>query len=101
MKKVKKTTIWDRIRNAARALRCKPADSIEIGMVIKRCDQCKRGDCDSCVYKGEFERLMELPNCNDCALNASSYSCNYRPRIGENVRINCPMWKPKEEVPEE
>lgn len=63
-----------------------------------RCDQCKRGDCDSCVYKGAFERLMELPNCNDCALNASSYSCNYRPRIGENARINCPMWKPKEEA---
>lgn len=99
MKKVKKTTIWDRIRNASRALRGKPADSIEIGMVIKRCDQCKRGDCDSCIYKGEFEKLMELPNCNDCALNASRYSYSYCPRIGENVRINCPLWKPKEEGP--
>ena len=98
MNKVKKTTIWDRFRNASRALRGKPADSIELGLVIKRCDQCKRGDCDSCVYKEEFEKLMELPNCNDCARNRAENPCGVCPRVGEQVRINCPMWEAKKEV---
>lgn len=49
------------------------------------------------VYKHEFERLMALPNCNDCRYNRN---CDYVPRIGEHVRVNCPMWSPEEKEAE-
>lgn len=96
MKDVKKTTLWDRLRNAARAFKGKPVGSISFGLEVKRCSECERGNCEGCVYKGEFERLMNLPNCHDCGLSTGN-SCEHRPKLGEDIRINCPLWKPKEE----
>lgn len=40
----------------------KPIDSISIGVEVKECRECNRGDCESCSYKSEFMRLMALPN---------------------------------------
>lgn len=36
-----------------------------------------------------FERVSKLPDCNTC----SDKSCEYRPKLGESTRINCPLWK--------
>lgn len=40
MNKVKKTTLLDRIRAAVRAFQGKPAKSINLGIDVKRCDEC-------------------------------------------------------------
>lgn len=94
MNKIKKITIWGRIRDAAHALRGKPAHGITLGVEVKRCDQCDRGDCGQCFYKRKFEHWMGLPNCNDCLHNPHS-SCGVCPAPGEDMRINCPLWEPK------
>lgn len=68
---------------------------ITLGLEVKRCDECDRGDCSQCGYKQEFERLMALPNCNDCRYRTR---CEFSPHIGETVRINCPTWAPEEKA---
>lgn len=42
MKKIKKTTFADRIRNAWRAFCGKPTGSISFGLEIKKCYECER-----------------------------------------------------------
>ncbi|MCD8086473.1 MAG: hypothetical protein LUF28_09190 [Clostridiales bacterium] len=39
-------------------------------------------------YKRLYERLMALPNCNDCA---GAKDCPCRPEWGGTVRVNCPL----------
>lgn len=97
MAKRKKTPFWARVRNAARVLRGRPATYIPLGIEFKRCATCDRGDCENCYYKRKFERWVNLPQCNDCLHNQYS-SCGYCPAPGEDVRINCPLWKPKKEA---
>ena len=92
--KIKKQTFFNRIRAAIRALRGKPRDSITLGVEVKECRKCERGDCDTCVYKSKFEHWMSMPNCNDCSSSASGY-CGVCPLPGDDVRINCPLWEPK------
>lgn len=88
-----------------------PIGSITLGVEVKNCRECNRGDCDQCGYKHEFERLMALPNCNTCRRNApcartiltarttvlDGDACPIRPKLGEDIRINCPYWQPKKE----
>lgn len=90
MNEVKKTTIGGRIRAAWRALTGKPKDTLEMGLSIKPCSKCERGDCTTCGYKVHSERVSELPNCNDCG---KALSCEYKPRWGAPARINCPLWE--------
>jgi hypothetical protein len=37
-----------------------------------------------------LKRILDLGNCNDCALQNSQ--CRYAPRLGEQVRYNCPFY---------
>lgn len=37
----------------------------------------------------ELDRIVNLPNCNDCAMQGS---CDKRPEWGTTVRFNCPLW---------
>lgn len=39
----------------------------------------------------EFEKIVAMPNCNDCGRN----HCQYKVRIGDTVRFNCPLWEKK------
>lgn len=99
MNKVKKTGLWNRIKAAARAFKGEPVGSIALGLEVKRCDECSHNDCAQCAYKQEFEKLMSLPNCNDCCERVRN-GCQCAPRIGEHVRVNCPMWSPEEKEAE-
>ena len=48
-------------------------------------------DLADIVYQAsEFRRIMSLPNCNNCGKNRS---CEYTPKPGEFVRVNCPLWE--------
>ena len=94
---VKRITLKDRLRDGVRAFvrafRRVPVQEIQLGMKVVRGDECERGDCATCAYKNEFEKLMELPNCNDCA---DKSFCAFEPKPGEFTRVNCPLHKPKE-----
>ncbi len=39
-----------------------PIGSLVVGVEVRDCRECNRGDCEGCCYKSEFERLMALPN---------------------------------------
>ena len=41
-------------------------------------------------YLESYESLIDLPNCNDCGILKT---CKYAPKLGERVRINCPLWQ--------
>ena len=45
------------------------------------------------VYKSLLKQLVSLPDCNTC----DSKYCTYRPNIGAFTRINCPLWRGKED----
>lgn len=36
------------------------------------------------------ERVAALPDCNTCG---KVKACEYLPKPGESVRINCPLWE--------
>lgn len=77
-------TVWGR---TPRFKEKTPREHIGIGLEVKHCEQCD--------YKREFERLMNLPNCNNCK-HRTSNACGHTPRGGEDVRINCPLWEDEE-----
>ena len=44
------------------------------------------------------DNISRLPDCNTCLKNST---CEFRPKLGEYCRINCPAWigkPPKEET---
>ena len=48
-----------------------------------------------CVQYAESMRAQ--PNCNSCGRER----CEYGPRLGRPIRINCPLWEEAEEAEEE
>ena len=39
-----------------------------------------------------YNSIKDLPDCNTCGKK----NCEYAPRLGGIVRINCPLWEEKE-----
>lgn len=93
MNKIKKTTLIDRLKDALRAFRGKPAKglNISLGVEVKSCKDCEREDCSKCVYRVELEKLIALPGCNECGAKGK---CDFEPKLGELVRLNCPLFIP-------
>ena len=60
MNEVKLLTIKNRIRKAWQVLTGKPGQEITVGIGIrvKRCDECERGECDACGYKMHSGELL-------------------------------------------
>ncbi|MBQ6499844.1 MAG: hypothetical protein IJI87_00470 [Mogibacterium sp.] len=42
-------------------------------------------------------RVQSYDDCNTCGIIKE---CDYAPKVGEMVRINCPLWKSESEVTE-
>ncbi|MBR4639520.1 MAG: hypothetical protein IKO79_03045 [Butyrivibrio sp.] len=40
------------------------------------------------AYLEDYEEILKLNNCNTCR----NKNCPYRPKWGEKVRINCPLY---------
>ena len=40
-----------------------------------------------------YDDIMSLHDCNDC----EKKDCQYKPKPGQMVRINCPLWEMGEE----
>lgn len=48
------------------------------------------------IYKSVFERITAHGDCNDCE---DAKGCRFAPRIGEDTRYNCPLWRgPKKDA---
>ena len=55
--------------------------------------QLKKVKAERDVYKIYFDDLSSKPDCNTC----DDRDCRYRPRVGDTVRVNCPLWRGKKE----
>ena len=53
----------------------------------------RRTACDPCPLPDYLKKINSMPGCNDCGCFRD---CQYRPQPGEMVRINCPLWQPRE-----
>ncbi len=40
-----------------------------------------------------YKRMSAQPDCNNCG---KLFNCEYMPKCGETVRINCPHWEKEE-----
>lgn len=60
------------------------------GVEVKRCNDCERGDCETCPYKEQLTALLMSPCCNGCA---DSKTCPFRPEWGKPIRLNCILWR--------
>ena len=41
-----------------------------------------------------LDTIEQMNNCNTCGIKKK---CGYCPRLGENVRYNCPLWEVAED----
>ncbi len=49
-----------------------------------------RDGCDAMIEGiNQLEKISNLANCNDCG---AVKKCQYKPKWGEPVRYNCPLW---------
>ena len=71
------------LRKAIYNALCDAADNIE--NLKSELEQVKRERDGLLIY---FENMSSKPDCNTCI----DKECVYRPRPGETVRANCPMW---------
>lgn len=53
----------------------------------------KESLCQGCSYKAYYARVAAQHDCNDCSIRRT---CQYVPRPGGIVRINCPLWRPNQ-----
>lgn len=51
-------------------------------------------NCADCPIKKTFEKFVSLPDCNECG---ALKNCIYKPKVGDPVRNNCPLWRPLNE----
>jgi hypothetical protein len=55
----------------------------------------RRRMCDNCGDHLLAEQVCKMHDCNTCRKT----SCVYKPKPGEQTRLNCPVWLPMEETP--
>lgn len=65
--------------------------SISVGTKAKRDSQkCAEEHRQLADWLMSYKQILESGDCNDCALLNSQ--CRYAPRVGEQVRYNCPFY---------
>lgn len=55
-------------------------------------DDAKEKLCTGCTYKSYYAQVAAQGDCNDCG---RARTCQYVPKPGGIVRINCPLWRGK------
>ena len=68
------------------------ADRCSVTDGDRRCEQEHRQLVD---WLKLLKRILDSGDCNDCAMLHSP--CRYAPRIGEQVRYNCPFYSRESE----
>ncbi len=84
MNKVKKTTLWGRLRNAARAFKDKPVGSISFGVEVKRCSECERKKPERAQWiEGDYGESLKLA-CSSCG-SPFEYRTTFCPDCGAKM----------------
>lgn len=79
----------EHVKSARGSVTVTPALPIVYGEAIDRLGELE-------TLETTYKRVLNLPNCNDCGHQARN-TCGHCPRFGADIRINCPLWKPKKE----
>ena len=66
-----------------------PEPLLRNARVLKAWQEDEPDLCLKCEYKIHYEKIRELPSCNDCGIKKE---CGYKPNWGFFERINCPHW---------
>lgn len=65
-----------------------PYDEMIADASRKASDELEQVKAERDAYKIYFEDLSSKPDCNTC----ENRNCEYRPKIGAIVRVNCPLY---------
>lgn len=95
MNRASKRSLREYIRAIAKKAKKNKVGSITLGVEVKNCKDCRRGDCTICSANQELEELYKLPNCRSCR---KALECPHRPRHGAPMRINCHLWEDRESL---
>ena len=52
-------------------------------------DELEQAKAEITGYKIYYEEMTSKEDCNTC----NKLACIYRPRLGDTVRVNCPLWR--------
>lgn len=44
-------------------------------------------------YLTAYRRIIQMPSCLDCGIKKT---CGFKPKLGEPIRFNCPLWNEQE-----
>ena len=86
---VKKTTLLDRIKRAARAFKGNPINTIEYGLEVKECKKCEKGIRDAESIKVMY--ICNLKKCDNCSYPSCEHTSdiafaqNFRHIAGTNI----------------
>lgn len=69
---------------------CDPSTIPTCEKELKRCKKCASEHRQLAEWLKLLKRILDSGDCNDCAMLNSQ--CRYAPRIGEQVRYNCPFY---------
>ena len=61
----------------------------ELGRTLASCIKRSNDYCQLANWLKLLKRILESGDCNECA---TKRACNVRPKLGEQVRYNCPMF---------
>lgn len=76
------------------------AEEVEPNLWRERCAAIDAADAieeliaDRDKYKRHSDSISHLPDCNTCGKKAKE-NCEFMPRCGDWVRINCAFWTPE------
>lgn len=74
--------VQDALRDAATALSTLQAENEKLRAELERVK------VERDAYQVYFKDLSSKPDCNTC----EKRNCNYRPKLGATVRVNCPLY---------
>ena len=64
-------------------------------MIEQAADAIEELIADRDRYKRHSDSISQLPDCNTCGKKAKG-NCEFMPRCGDWVRINCAFWTPEQ-----
>ena len=74
--------VQDALRDASTALSTLQAENEKLRAELDRVK------VERDAYQVYFKDLSSKPDCNTC----EKRNCNYRPKLGATVRVNCPLY---------
>jgi hypothetical protein len=93
MNKVKKTTLWDRLKAAARSFKGQPVSTLTVGLEVKRCSECRRKEpaharwtyCLTGSRTVSVNTNMECSRCECITVHLPGVNYNYCPNCGAEM----------------